>query len=228
MKSQSIPLPQPESIIERSLFATLRARRSVREFSRRPLEWKEISALLWAGQGTTDAALQLRIAPSAGALYPLELDAIISSGVFRYNPADHTVLQRNHQDVRSRLSSAALSQACLENSSCIFAVSAVPSRTLMKYGERGTRYIHIEVGHAVQNMLLTACALGLAGVPMGAFDDEAVSSVLELRPNEIPLYLVPIGWPRTRDESADSHHTKSRASQSDSGRKQTESECQPT
>ena len=197
MTSQCMSLPEPASIIERSLFAALQARRSVREFSGRQLEWQHIGALLWAGQGTSDQLFQRRTAPSAGALYPLELDAVTASGVFRYNSADHTVLRRSQRDVRFRLASAALNQGCIENAPCVFAVSAVPSRTLAKYSARGTRYVQIEVGHAVQNMLLAACTLGLAGVPVGAFDDEAVSSVLELRPSEMPSYLVPIGWPRT-------------------------------
>jgi SagB-type dehydrogenase family enzyme len=188
-------LPPAGAIIEGSLFATLQARRSKREYSQRPLAWQEIAALLWSAQGVTDATLQRRTAPSAGALYPLELDALTPAGIFRYHPEDHTVSQRHHGDVRSRLSAAALSQACVANAPCIFALSAVPSRTLKKYGERGTRYIHIEAGHVVQNMLLTACTLGLVGVPVGAFDDPAVSAVLALSTNEIPLYLVPIGWP---------------------------------
>ncbi len=78
---------------------------------------------------------------------------------------------------------------------CIVALSAVPSRTLARYGDRGTRYIHIEAGHVIQNLLLTACTLGLVGVPVGSFEDAAVSVVIELSTNEVPLYVVPIGWP---------------------------------
>lgn len=195
MPTERMRLTPPGALIEGSLFATLQARRSTREFSPRPLEWQEIGALLWSGQGVTDATLQLRTAPSAGALYPLALDALTPSGIFRYHPEDHTVSQRHQRDARSKLSAAALNQACLAHAPCIFALSAVPSRTLKKYGERGTRYIHIEAGHVVQNMLLTACTLGLVGVPVGAFDDLAVSAALELSTNETPLYLVPIGWP---------------------------------
>lgn len=193
---ESMVLPRPESVIERSLFGTLQRRRSVREFSRRQLEWKEISALLWAGQGVSDAARRFRTAPSAGALYPLELDVAVPSGVFRYSAEHHSVLERISLDVRPHLSSAALNQSSVANAPCVIAISAVPSRTFVKYGERGTRYIHIEAGHVAQNMLVTACSLGLAGVPVGAFDDDAVGATLHLGTNEVPLYLVPIGWPR--------------------------------
>jgi len=193
--AERMRLPHAGAVIEGSLFATLEARRSTREFSPRVLEWKEIGALLWSGQGITDATLQLRTAPSAGALYPLELDAVTPSGVFRYHPEDHTVWERSREDSRPRLSAAAHNQACVSQAPCTFALSAVPSRTLTKYGERGTRYIQIEAGHVVQNMLLTACTLGLVGVPVGAFDDAAVSAVLDLSTSEVPLYLVPVGWP---------------------------------
>lgn len=192
---ESMALTRPESVIERSLFATLRHRRSVREFSRRPVEWKEISALLWAGQGISDAALRFRTAPSAGALYPLELDVVIPSGVFRYSAERHSVRSRISLDVRQHLSRAALNQSSVAHAPCVLAISAVPSRTLGKYGERGTRYIHMEAGHAAQNVLVTACSLGLAGVPVGAFDDDAVGATLHLARNEVPLYLIPIGWP---------------------------------
>jgi SagB-type dehydrogenase family enzyme len=78
----------------------------------------------------------------------------------------------------------------------VFIITAVYSRTARRYGARAKRYVHIEVGHAAQNLLLEAVALDLAGVPIGAFDDDRVSEVLQLPSDEIPLYLVPIGHPR--------------------------------
>jgi nitroreductase len=54
----------------------------------------------------------------------------------------------------------------------------------------------MEVGHAGQNLLLEAVALGLAGVPIGAFEDEALQKALELPVDHRPLYLIPIGHPR--------------------------------
>ena len=71
--------------------------------------------------------------------------------------------------------------------------TAVEQRTTRKYGRRGVRYVHIEVGHAAQNLVLQATVLGLGGVTVGAFDDGAVARVLELPDGEVPLYLVPVG-----------------------------------
>lgn len=56
-------------------------------------------------------------------------------------------------------------------------------------------YVHMDVGHAAQNLLLQADALGLAGVPVAAFDPRALAEVLGSPPEEEPVYLVPIGHP---------------------------------
>ncbi len=192
-------LPPPEAIIQRSLYETLRSRRSIREFSQRTLEWKEISALLWAGLGVSEPRLHLRTTPSAGALYPLELDVIVQAGVFRYDPLAHALRQRTSMDVRVHLSSAALHQASVSGAPSVFVISAVPARTARRYGARGARYIEIEAGHVAQNMLMVATSLGLAGVPVGAFEDGAVHATLHLSSDETPLYLIPIGWPHDRE-----------------------------
>jgi SagB-type dehydrogenase family enzyme len=192
---ERIELSPPKEAGGPPLAAVLRGRRSVREFASRPLTWAEIGQLAWAAQGVTDRTYGLRAAPSAGALYPLEIDAVTPSGVFRYRADSHTLVRRQSQDVRADLARAALDQECIAAAPCAFAIAAVAARTTRKYGERGIRYVHMEAGHAAQNLLLQAHALGLAGVPVGAFDDDAVARVLRLARGEGPLYLVPVGWP---------------------------------
>ena len=87
-------------------------------------------------------------------------------------------------------------QDWLKNASAVFILSAVPERTSGRYGNRAARYVAMEVGHAAQNILLAAVALGLGGTPVGAFDDDEVSRLLQLPKNEQPLYLIPIGAPQ--------------------------------
>jgi SagB-type dehydrogenase family enzyme len=205
---ERIEVPRPKKEGGPPLADLLERRRSVRDFAPRELTWSEIGQLLWAAQGITDRTFGLRAAPSAGALYPLEIDAVTASGVFRYKPDGHTLVQREPHDVRPGLARAALDQGSIAAAPCVFAISAVPARTMHRYGHRGTRYVHMEAGHAAQNLLLQAQALGLGGVPVGAFDDEAVARVLRGASGEEPLYLVPVGWPlgsaraRTRPASA--------------------------
>jgi len=94
---------------------------------------------------------------------------------------------------RSELADAALSQSWVEGAALAIVFAAVYERTTVKYGERGIRYVHIEVGHAAQNLCLQATAMDLGVVTVGAFNDERVSELLNLPDNEKPLYIIPIG-----------------------------------
>ena len=155
----------------------------------------EISQLLWAAQGITHAE-GLRTTPSAGALYPLELYMLNSSGLYHYDVTKHELRQRSRANLTQSLWRAALAQEAISDAPAVFVITAVYGRTARKYGDRAKRYVHVEAGHAAQNMLLQAVALGLAGVPIGAFDDDGVREVLDLPANESPVYLIPIGHPR--------------------------------
>ncbi len=72
-------------------------------------------------------------------------------------------------------------------------IAAVYERTTGKYGERGVRYVHIEAGHAAQNLCLQATALDLGIVTVGAFNDDQVKEALGLPEDEQPLYIIPVG-----------------------------------
>jgi SagB-type dehydrogenase family enzyme len=190
----NLPKPQIEGGV--SLTSALAQRRSVREFSEKDLSLAEIGQILWAAQGINDSAEGLRTAPSAGALYPLQLYVAKKDGFFHYRPDDHTLAQKSHADVRRKLRRAALDQMYLEEAPCVFVVTCIYERTTGKYGERGIRYVHMEAGHAAQNILLQAVALGLGGVPVAAFHDREVANILQLETEEEPLYLIPVGSKR--------------------------------
>jgi SagB-type dehydrogenase family enzyme len=183
-----------------SLERVLAARRSVREFGRTKLTRRELAQLLWAAQGITDPA-GLRTAPSAGGLYPLELYVVagdvsdLEPGVYHYQPVAHALALGAPGDHRADLGAAALGQECVARAPAIIAVTAVYARTTGKYGERGRRYVHMEVGHAAQNLCLQATALGLGAVVIGAFDDREVKRAAALPPRQEPLALLPVGRP---------------------------------
>ncbi len=194
----SLPAPRQESGF--SLERALRERRSVREFSKAALTQEEISQLLWAAQGITGRG-GLRTAPSAGALYPLELYLVVGAvsgldpGVYKYVPAGHKLMKAMAGDLHRQLAAAALGQDSVADAAAVLVFTAVEKRTARKYGSRASRYVHIETGHAAQNVFLQATALGLATVVVGAFDDEKVGEVLNLPSGETPLYLMPLGRP---------------------------------
>jgi len=193
-----ISLPEPRYDSDVSIEQSLLNRRSIRSYTGEPLTLQEVSQLLWASQGITDPR-GLRTAPSAGALYPLELYLVagdvedLTSGVYRYEPDGHQLVKTMDGDRRAGLASAALRQGCVKEGAVAFVFTGVYERTTGKYGDRGIRYVHMEVGHAAQNLCLQATAMGLGAVTVGAFHDEQVTKLLNLPGDEQPLYIIPIG-----------------------------------
>ena len=193
-----ISLPDPVTTGEKPLEALLQQRRSVREYQESGLDLSAIGQLLWAAQGITDPR-GFRTAPSAGALYPLELYVVagnvegLTPGVYHYQPDRHGLQQTSTGDQRRLLAHAAHGQSWVRTAAAVVVITAVYDRTTRKYGDRGVRYVHMEVGHAAQNLFLQAEALGLGTVVVGAFDDEEVNTKLQLPSNMQPLMLMPVG-----------------------------------
>ena len=193
-----IKLPDPEYAGNLSVEGAMLKRRSVREYKKAPLELSEISQLLWAAQGISSAR-GYRTAPSAGALYPLEVYMVASNvngleqGVYRYRPERHGLKRIIKGERQRKLYKAALSQKCIKDAAAALVITAVYKRTTGKYGERGVRYVHMEVGHAAQNIYLQAVSLNLGTVVVGAFSDERVKKVIGARKSEEPLCIMPIG-----------------------------------
>ena len=198
MKSESrISLPAPRTSGPMSLEAAIAQRRSVRRYAPGGLSLEQIGQLLWAAQGITGGKVALRAAPSAGARHPLEFYVCRADGMWHYEPQGHYLARHLERDVRGELARAALGQQFIAEAPCVFAISAVFERTTRRYGERGRlRYVPIDIGHAAGNLLLQAVALGLASVPVGAFDDAAVKQALALPQPEEPMYILPVGHPR--------------------------------
>ncbi len=195
-----IALPAPEIGIGMPVEQALHLRRSIRDFSDKPLSLGQVSQLVWAAQGTTSAE-GFRTAPSAGALYPLDVYLAageigdLPAGVYLYNPADQILVEVALGDRRRQLSDAVLAQGWIRTAAAVIILTAVYRRTMGKYGERGRRYVHLEAGHAAQNVYLQTTSLGLGTTTVGAFHDDKVKAVLELPLEAQPLCLLPIGFP---------------------------------
>jgi len=190
-----IKLPDPRYDGDISVERALLERRSIRDYSGENLTIEEVSQLLWAAQGIT-SEWGGRTAPSAGALYPLELYLVVGDvegldkGIYRYIPPDELV-KVGDRDLRSELADAALEQEMVREAAIDIVFTAEYQRTTVKYGERGVRYTHAEAGCAIQNVYLQATSLGLGTVVIGAFYDDRVKDVMSIR--EDPLYIMPIG-----------------------------------
>ena len=186
-----------------SLEEAIARRRSIRRFSSQPLSQLQLSQILWAAQGITDASLKSRTVPSAGATYPLEIFVVCGrnciegtgDGIYHYNIDSHSLTLHHKGDVRFELARVALDQEFIYQAPVDIVICALYERTLLHYGRRGEKYVHMEVGHAGQNIYLEATALGLATVAIGAFHDEQVREVLLLAEPYKPLYIMPVGRP---------------------------------
>jgi SagB-type dehydrogenase family enzyme len=193
---EKMKLPKPRSSGPTSVEEALLRRRSVREYGKDSLTLEEISQLLWAAQGVTEKQGG-RTAPSAGALYPLEIYLLagevegLKTGLYHYRPADHSVLLKTPEDLRRQITEASLNQDQILKAPATLIVAAVFRRTTQKYGERGVRYVLQEVGSVCQNVHLQAESLNLGTVWIGAFDDLKVREALGIA--EEPLAIMPVG-----------------------------------
>lgn len=206
-----ILLPFPKKVSSVSVEEAILLRRSVREFSPDPITVEQLSMLLWAAYGVTDPKHGFRSSPSAGATYPLEIYVVVGEksvltnstylepAIYKYNGRAHAIELIKHGDYREALSKAALNQPWVREAPIDIVITAVFERTTRFYGERGRiRYVPMDVGHAGQNIYLMATALHLGTVAIGAFDDRRVAEILTLKSGETPMYIMPIGKPRTQ------------------------------
>ncbi|MCK4475201.1 MAG: SagB/ThcOx family dehydrogenase [Methanophagales archaeon] len=175
-----------------SLEEAMERRKSRRSFKRTTLTKKQLSQLIWsAGK-----------APSAGATYPLELYVAIGeecvedidAGVYHRSERGYLELEMHKEgDLREELAIACLSEMFIADAPVSFVIAVEYERTTRRYGDRGIRYVHIEVGHVSQNIYLQCEALGLATVAIGAFYDAEVARVLSLPEEHKPIYVMPMG-----------------------------------
>ena len=191
-------LPEPRITGDLSVEQAISQRSSTRTYARGALSLAEVAQLLWAAQGETREG-GYRSTPSAGALYPLELYLVayevkgLPAGVYRYVSAGHALEEHGGIGQRGQLAASALDQACVRNAPAVIVFTGVYARTMQKYGQRAVRYVHMEVGHAAQNVYLQATTLGLGTLMVGAFDDDAVAGLLGLPADHEPLALMPVG-----------------------------------
>jgi SagB-type dehydrogenase family enzyme len=177
-----------------SLLDAIQKRRSTRTYTSATVEEKDIELMAWSAQGITDTANRLRAAPSAMAAYPLRLYVATEAALRVYEPDRDEFREVRSGDVRPELFEAS-GQSSVRQAPVVFIVTGRYGMLEADMGEKAQRCVHLEAGHATQNLVLTATSLGLAGVTAGAFEDSMVQKVLGAKDAETPLYLVPIGHP---------------------------------
>ena len=191
-KGETVKLPSPTYDSAVSIEKALVERRSIRSYKEEPLTVNELSQMLWAAQGITEPKKGLRTAPSARALFLIEVYVLpgnvtnLPMGAYKYQPHGHDLIKIAEGDKKTELFKA-VGQPPIKNAPVVLVFSGLSERT------QRPAWMYIEAGHAVQNVYLQAVSLKMGGVVMGGFKDEDVRKVLNLSEKEQPLYIMPIG-----------------------------------
>jgi len=186
------------------LHQLIKNRRTLRKYSERTLTLKELAFLLWCTQGVeeiTERPVTYRTVPSAGARHPFETYALVNRveglkpGVYRYLALEHQLVGYLFEDdLAEKLTDACRNQNQVKNSAVTFFWCAIPYRTTWRYSERGSRYILLDAGHVCQNLYIAAEALKCGVCAIGAYDDDAVNSILKLDgESQMILYIATVG-----------------------------------
>lgn len=195
-------LPQAKTQGTVTVEQAIDQRRTIRSYMPQRLSLDQLAQLLWAAQGVTGSQGIKRTAPSAGALYPMDVYVVagqdcvaqIDAGVYHYEPHRHRLSRLSKKDLRDGVARAALSQMWMARAPVNLVIAAAYNRVGVKYGERGVRYAMIEAGHIGQNLFLQAEALGLKAGIVGAFHDMELQQTLNLPRAHEPLLIMPVGY----------------------------------
>jgi SagB-type dehydrogenase family enzyme len=199
-QAKRISLPAPLGTRGLTVEKAIEQRRSVRNYSNQPLSLNALSRLLHSAQGITEPQRSLRAAPSAGALYPLELYPIVHNvsgldpGIYHYAVQDHELETLSIGDQRAQILQAGIWQEFLGEANVCFVLTAIFQRTRWKYQQRAYRYVLFEAGHIAQNIYLSATSMSLGACAVGAFLDGDLNSLLGTDDEEEePLYIISVG-----------------------------------
>jgi SagB-type dehydrogenase family enzyme len=211
-----LELPGSLSPFNLSLSDALATRVSVRNFSPRPLTLENLATILYYAYGVrrddkgTAYLRSLRVVPSGGALYPLEIffhNAHIEGlkpGLYHYNPIQHHLKLLHEGNHTGKISETIVHPSIVVSASLVLFITAVFERSIFKYKDRGYRFILLEAGHVAQNVNLVATALGLGSINIGGFFDRQVDEFLGLDGlTHSTIYLVAIGGKAEQPQGTD-------------------------
>ena len=191
-ESAVVKLPAPKLDGPMSVEKALAQRRSIRAYKDEALSLAEVSQILWAAQGITEAKSGKRTAPSPRASYLLELYLIcgnvsgLPQGMYRYQPDGHGLLEIKGGDVKAKLFEAA-GQAPIKGAPAALVFTGDTERS------RTPDMMNLEAGHAAQNVYLQAVSLGIGTVVMAGFKPEEVAKALNIPSGEKVIYIMPFG-----------------------------------
>lgn len=206
---KQIKLTKNFKLSNRTIEDIIEQRRTRRDFNGKLITINELSKLLYFSYGISgqvsipkDATITqfLRTAPSAGALYPLEIYVNIfackklKNGLYHYNVLDHTLEQLKIGDFKWVIAESCMVDTMLDKANVMILITGIFKRTVFKYHERGYRFVLMESGHVAQNVSLVCEAMGLGSTLIGGFKDDEINKFLGIDGiNEAVLYPIIIG-----------------------------------
>jgi nitroreductase len=184
-------LPPPVTVGGKALMDALRARRSMREYSDRPLPPQVLSDLLWAAFGINRPSGD-RTAPYWRHIMVIDIYAAMADGVWLYEPKRHALLPYLASDVRS--------QTGLQD----FVAAAPLNLIYVAHGERmqdisaeeRRLYASVDTGFIGQNVYLFCASQGLATVFRGAIDLAKLDRTMQLTKGQFVTFAQTVGYPR--------------------------------
>lgn len=195
---KTVKLSDPVFDGDVSIEKVLKERRSVRAYKDTPLTEKNVSQLLWAGQGISEESSKKRTSPSARAKYPIELYLVvfnvegIEKGVYKYAPDGHSIVKMFDADKTDAIAKA-VGQGSFAKCPAGFIIAGNYLKMSEKPDETSKRFVHTEVGHVSQNIALQGVALKIGSVVLGGFQQDLLSELLEFPPDTKPIYVMPVG-----------------------------------
>jgi len=197
-----VALP-PYRLVREPIGSVIRARRSKREYSGKPMTMEDLSTVLYYGDGVSGRLplqnlpetatlgrldhIELRTAVSGGALYPIDLCVLalnitgLKSGFYRYLPRYHGLKAVAQSEQGSAVSEVVqFGDIKADHANFIVAYVYRLFDNARKYGESGLAFALIEVGAIATNIHLTCTALGLGSCDVGSFSKRRIEKLLHL------------------------------------------------
>jgi SagB-type dehydrogenase family enzyme len=201
-----VDLPKPDLNGGLPAATAIARRRSTRDYIPTPMTPAELSRLLYltSGIAADKYGNARRTAPSSGALYPIEVYAVvhrvegIEPGVYHYAYREHALEQVRSGDFRAHTVEQAISQEFLGECGVVLFLTMIMQRMRPKYQDRSYRYGLLEAGHLGENAYLAATSMGLGACGVGAFMDDAINEMLGVDGvEEAAVYMLAAGHTAT-------------------------------
>jgi nitroreductase len=186
-----LELPPPRTEGGKRLIQALKLRRSIREYSDRPLPVQVLSDLLWAAFGINRPSGD-RTAPYWRHIMVIDVYVAMADGVWLYEPKRRVLLPHSRDDIRA--------QTGLQD----FVANAPLNLVYVAHGERmrdisaneRRLYASVDSGFIGQNVYLFCASEGLATVFRGAVDYEKLNRTMQLDADQFVTFAQTVGYSR--------------------------------